>query len=83
MVETSDLGDRIDAGRAEHLHVVELSEFTAVVGCGELLEFVDGLATEIAAVDQKENTLGTRMLNQAVARGGCGCRFCPSGLPSG
>jgi hypothetical protein len=38
-----DLADGIDAAGAEHLDVVEVGELAAVVGGGELLEFVDGM----------------------------------------
>ena len=53
-----DLADGIDAAGAEHLDVVEVSEFAAVVGADVLLEFVDGLAAEVAAVDEEEDAPG-------------------------
>lgn len=64
-----DLADGIDAAGAEHLDVVEVGELAAVVGSGELLEFVDGLAAEVAAVDEEEDALGTGVLDEAVGLG--------------
>ena len=64
-----DLADGIDAAGAEHLDVVEVGELAAVVGGGELLEFVDGLAAEVAAVDEEEDALGTGVLDEAVGLG--------------
>jgi hypothetical protein len=64
-----DLADGIDAAGAEHLDVVEVGELAAVVGGGELLEFVDGLAAEVAAVDEEEDALRPGVLDEAVGLG--------------
>lgn len=74
-----DLGDGVDAGGAELLDVVELGELAAVVGGGELLEFVDGLAAEVAAVDEEEDALGAGVLNEAVAGGDGGVGLARAG----
>ena len=46
-----------------------VGELAAVVGGGELLEFVVGLAAEVAAVDEEEDALGTGELDEAVGLG--------------
>lgn len=74
-----DAADGVDAGGAEHLDVVEVGEFAAVVGGGELLEFVDGLAAEVAAVDEEEDALGTGVLDEAVGLGDGGVGLAGAG----
>lgn len=64
-----DLADGIDAAGPEHLDVVEAGELAAVVGGGELLEFVDGLATKVAAIDEEEDAPGTGVLDEAIGLG--------------
>ena len=54
-----DAADGIDGVGGEQLDVVDFGELAAVAGDGELLEFVEGLAAESAAVDQEENAAGT------------------------
>lgn len=64
-----DLADGIDAARSKHLDVVEVRKFAAVVGGGELLEFVNGRAAEVAVVDEEEDALGPGVLDEAVGLG--------------
>ncbi len=64
-----DLADGIDAAGAEHLDVVEVGEAAPVVGRDVVLKFTDGLAAEIAAVDEEEDALGTGVLDEAVGLG--------------
>lgn len=78
MVETVTLQTGSIAG-AEHLDVVEVGEFAAVVGGGELLEFVDGLAAEVAAVDEEEDALGAGVLDEAVGLGDGGVGLAGAG----
>jgi hypothetical protein len=50
-----DAADGIDGVGGEKLDVVDFGELAAIAGNGELLELVEGLAAEGAAVDQEEN----------------------------
>jgi hypothetical protein len=64
-----DLADGIDAAGAEHLDIVEVGELAAVVGSGELLEFINCLTTEVAAIDEEENAPRSSVLDKAVGLG--------------
>ena len=61
-----DAGDGVEAVRGEVLDVVELGELAAVVGRGELLELLQGLAAEVGAVDQEEDAPRAGVLDEAV-----------------
>jgi hypothetical protein len=47
------------------LDVVNLGELAAIARNGELLELVEGLAAQSAAVDQEEDAFGTGVGDQA------------------
>ena len=61
-----DLDVAGDGRRGEALDVVELGELAVVVVGEEGHELLLGLFAEIAGVDEKENALGTFMLEQSV-----------------
>ena len=48
------------------LDVVELGEFSAVVGSGVILELASGLAAEVASVDKEENLSGIGEFDQPI-----------------
>ena len=51
----ADTADRVDARGLEVLDVVELGEFAFLVRGGESLELAQGLASQVAAVDEEEH----------------------------
>jgi hypothetical protein len=70
---------RVDAGRGQALHVVELGELAAIVGRRVGHEFLMGLLAEVAGIDQKQDALGAAELEQAIDRGDGGKGFARAG----
>src|SRR5579864_7344643 len=62
----ADLADIIQLVRLHPLDVVQLGEETILFRRAELLELGQGLASEVAAVDQEQDALRSSMLNQPV-----------------
>ena len=62
----ADAADGIDARRLEKLDVVKLGELAPAVGNGEALELTQRLAPQVGAVDQKEHTARSGVLDEAV-----------------
>jgi hypothetical protein len=60
---------RVDVGRGQPLHVVELGELAAVVRRRVGHELLMRLLAEVARVDQEQDALGAAELEQAVHRG--------------
>ena len=60
------LGVRIDPARLQVLHIVELSELPAIVRRREILKLAKRLPAKVVAVDQEQDALGTRMLDEPV-----------------
>ncbi len=61
-----DPRDGIDHVRRQVLDVVELGELAPVVGRRERLELLARLASEVRAVDEEQDTPGSRVLDQPV-----------------
>ncbi len=74
-----DLANGIDAAGAEHLHIVEVGEAPSVVGGGVVLKLPDGLATEIAPVDEEEDAPGSGVFDEAVGLGDGGVGLAGAG----
>jgi hypothetical protein len=70
---------RVDAGRGQALHVVELGELAAIVGRRVGHELLVRLFAQVAGIDQKQDALGTAKLEQAVHRRDGGKRFARAG----
>ncbi len=70
---------RVDGGRGQPLHVVELGEFARIVGRRVGHEFLMRLLAEVAGIDQKQDALGAAELEQAVDRGDGGKGFARAG----
>ena len=64
----ADAADGVELLRLQVLDVVKLGELAAVVGRDELLELLQGLAAEVAAVDEEEDAARAGELDQAVDR---------------
>ena len=79
----ADLRNRIELVGLHVLDVVQLSEEASVVRGAEALELVEGLASEVVAVDQEEDAAGVGVLDKAVGEVAGGDRSCPSRWPSG
>ncbi len=70
---------RVDVGRCQALHVVELGELARVVGRLVGHEFLVRLLAQVAGVHQKQNALGPAKFQQAVHRGDGGKGFARAG----
>src|SRR5205085_885307 len=62
----ADAADAVELRGLQVLDVLKLGELAAVVGRDELLEFLQGLVAEVAAVDQEENAARAGELDEAV-----------------
>ena len=63
----ADLGTRADRLALEVLNLIFLGELVAGAGARELLKLVERLATKIVAVNKKQDSFCTRMLDEPVA----------------
>ena len=61
-----DAADGIDSVGGKKLDVIDLGKLAAIAGDGELLEFVEGLAAEGAAIHQEEDAAGTGVGDEAI-----------------
>ncbi|MBG6075794.1 hypothetical protein IWX85_001619 [Polaromonas sp. CG_9.11] len=61
-----DLRLRVDGAAGQPLHVVQLGEFSAIVGRAVGHERLVRLLAKVARIDQKQNPFGTAELEQAV-----------------
>ena len=68
MVVMQTLADIVQAVLIEVLDVVKLGELAAVVGRDELLELLERLAPEVAAVHQEQHALRAGELDEPVDR---------------
>jgi len=57
------------------LHIVQFTEFTAVIGSDVLLEFIARLPAQVAAIDQEQDPPGPREFDQAIDKTYCGVGF--------
>ena len=64
-----DLRMRVDGAAGQALHVVQLGEFSAVVGRGVSHELLVRLPAKVARVHQKQNAFGLAELEQTINRG--------------
>lgn len=61
------------------LDVVEFGELTTVIRGEEGLEFFQGLASEVVAVHEEQDSLGTGVFDEAIDEAGCGEGFATAG----
>ena len=61
------------------LDVVELGEFSTIVGCGVILELASGLAAQVASIDEEEDSSGIGEFYQAIDEADGGVSFAAAG----
>ena len=66
MVEMQTLLTGIDARGLQVLDVVELGELATLVRGREALELAEGLASQVAAVDEEEHAVRSAVFDQPV-----------------
>jgi len=65
----ADAGRGVDRVRGQMLDVVLGRKLSLRLGNGELVEFELGLSPKVGAVDEEEDSLGVRVLDESIANG--------------